>query len=591
MATALMRLALQPSAEASCLGCRREPLRPRTHLRANMHPMRQRVQQIARRYGVEIGHFPPRYHDVRRGALLRKLDVDLVIDVGANEGQYASRLRHLGDYAGRIVSLEPGSAAFARLADAAREDQLWDCRRLAMMDRAGGLTLNIAAGDDLNSFLPSSRIGRINLPIERTAEERVATARLDEIFDEVAGDSTPWLKIDVQGAENSVLDGAGQSLRGFVGIEIEMPLVPVYEMQATASETIARLEAAGFRLVGVHPGFFDAELGLNLEFDGLFLRSSALDRLLFQALPWMIDHRSSSAQPVPGPICSATTRSGGSGKGRRVALNRGEPTITGFTLAALSWSSPRTLERCLSSWAPLAAHPLCQQRLIWFQERTDADSALATSHGFEALGSDENIGVGPAYRQLLDRARASNLLFLEDDWRLHRPRQVDAHINAAVQVLRQRAASIVRLRSRRRPGWPVNPSQIQNREMEYPYWLLDCAFWEPHPEALFPEQIVSQSIASENWLLARAPYAGWTNNPHLAPLDFLQTHVRPYTFGIGKHFEGLIDEDWRRLSITVAQGAGLFTHDRRDGPGFTRRHLVERVGYPMRLRWRRYLRP
>jgi len=238
----------------------------------------------------------------------------------------------------------------------------------------------------------------------------------------------------------------------------------------------------------------------------------------------------------------------------------------------------------------VAHHPHCRQRLIWFQEQTEADVALAERHGFVALGSTENIGIGPAYRHLIDMAREPNFLFLEDDWRLHRPSRAHAHIDAAGQLLEQGVASLVRLRSRRRPGWPVNPSQLQNRELEYPYWLLDSAFWEPHPEVLFPQQIASTRLASEGWLLAPARFAGWTNNPHLAPVAFLREVVRPHTFGTERQFEGVIDEDWKRLPIKVAQGDGLFTHARIDGPGFVRRRLHERVGYPARLRLRRLMR-
>ena len=45
---------------------------------------------------------------------LRSLGVDVVLDVGANSGQYASRLREAG-FDGRIASFEPLSGPFSRL--------------------------------------------------------------------------------------------------------------------------------------------------------------------------------------------------------------------------------------------------------------------------------------------------------------------------------------------------------------------------------------------------------------------------------------------------------------------------------------------
>jgi hypothetical protein len=91
---------------------------------------------------------------------------------------------------------------------------------------------------------------------------------------------TPGLKIDVQGVENSVLDGGCWAVTKVTGVQVEMPLVAVYEGQMAASQTIARLEAVGLRLVGVYPGFFDEALGLNPEFDGMFLGEAALHELI-----------------------------------------------------------------------------------------------------------------------------------------------------------------------------------------------------------------------------------------------------------------------------------------------------------------------
>ena len=261
-----------------------------------------------------------------------------------------------------------------------------------------------------------------------------------------------------------------------------------------------------------------------------------------------------------------------------------------FTIAALSWASPATTARCLASWRPLSGAEACGQRLIYFQERTEHDSRLARSHGFEPLGDANNIGIGPAYRAMLDQAICPYLIFLECDWRLTHRDHALSHVRAAINVIASEQAALVRLRSRARPGWPVNPSQLQNKELTYPYWLLDSAYWEPRPERIFPEQLRRTEHAGEDWILAPARYAGWTNNPHVVGVEWLEKHVRPFMGGTGKAFEGLIDDYWKTLPIHVAQGRGLFTHTRIDGPGFYERPLRHRVGYPLRLRLRRRLR-
>ena len=244
--------------------------------------MRERIRDFARRFGIEIGYFPPRYQTRRLGQLLSRLAVDVVLDIGANQGQYAHALRSIGEYRGRIVSLEPGGAAFSRLEAACKHDSAWDCRRLALMDRDGEMTLHVAAGDDLSSFNTSTGVGRAALPpIATRAEESVPTARLDSVYEALVGDSSSvFVKIDVQGSERYVLDGAPRSLGRAVGLQLELPLIPIYEDEVSASDTIGRLDAAGFRLVGVEPLFFDAALGLNLGFDALFLRHDVIGELV-----------------------------------------------------------------------------------------------------------------------------------------------------------------------------------------------------------------------------------------------------------------------------------------------------------------------
>jgi hypothetical protein len=67
----------------------------------------------------------------------------------------------------------------------------------------------------------------------------------------------PFLKIDTQGYEWHVLDGALATLPKVRGIQMELSLIPLYEGQRLWRKCIERLDAEGFVLWALQPVFVD----------------------------------------------------------------------------------------------------------------------------------------------------------------------------------------------------------------------------------------------------------------------------------------------------------------------------------------------
>ena len=209
-------------------------------------------------------------------ASLRKFDIDLVLDVGANKGQFASEIRQSG-YAGRIVSFEPLSQAHAGLLQSSAGDSLWKaCPRCALGDYVGEVEINIAGNSQSSSILPMLETHRSAAPASAyQGKEVVPITTLDAIADQyLNGAHAPFLKIDTQGFEWQVLDGARSTLPHIKGILVELSLVPLYEGQHLWREIIDRLEAEGFTLWGFKPGFTNLASGRSLQVDGFFYRNS-----------------------------------------------------------------------------------------------------------------------------------------------------------------------------------------------------------------------------------------------------------------------------------------------------------------------------
>jgi FkbM family methyltransferase len=213
---------------------------------------------------------------MRTIASMRKFEIDLVFDIGANKGQFASEIRQCG-YTGKIVSFEPLSSAYSMLLKASEDDSMWDVYpRCALGDHKGEVEINIAGNSQSSSILPMLESHRSAAPESAyQGKEIVPIKTLDTVAGQYLKDArAAFLKIDTQGFEWQVLDGARDTLPHIKGILVELSLVPLYDGQHLWREIIDRLEVEGFTLWGFKPGFTDQASGQSLQVDGVFYRNS-----------------------------------------------------------------------------------------------------------------------------------------------------------------------------------------------------------------------------------------------------------------------------------------------------------------------------
>jgi FkbM family methyltransferase len=201
--------------------------------------------------------------------------IDSVLDVGANVGQYATRLRQ-GGWGGRIVSFEPLPDAHAVLEKAAAPDALWEIApRMALGAGAGTVSLNVSAESDMSSTLPFvPEMADLLDSAAYTGTVTAPLARLDEVFGEYAGNTgRVLLKIDTQGTEAAVLEGASGVLDRIYGIQLELSIVPFYQGERTYLDMIAALGELGFQPALFIPGYFNQRSARLISMDGVFIRA------------------------------------------------------------------------------------------------------------------------------------------------------------------------------------------------------------------------------------------------------------------------------------------------------------------------------
>ncbi len=210
--------------------------------------------------------------------VLRRLDVNVVLDVGANRGQFGRNLRNLR-YTGRIVSYEPVSVNLAELREAAEGDPDWLVEPLALGDVDSATDIHVAAGaGKLSSLLDSNEFGRkrfTNMRDDVAVRETIQIRRLDAVWERaVAGIDDPrlFLKLDTQGYDLQALAGAGDRLGDVVALQSEVSCIPIYEGMPHLTDQIAAYEEAGFAAAGMFPVTWDHETLAVIEFDLLMVR-------------------------------------------------------------------------------------------------------------------------------------------------------------------------------------------------------------------------------------------------------------------------------------------------------------------------------
>jgi FkbM family methyltransferase len=234
--------------------------------------IKELAKPLLRRVGYEVvAYTPGRSHELRKMKLIRDRGIALVIDAGANVGQYAERLRGLG-YDGRIVSIEPLPAVFEILRRKAAARPGWEALNFAVCDRDGEVEINVAEISEVSSLLPATGAA-VTGDWSATRRQKVPSHRLDSLFPDLAAGGDPvYLKMDVQGAERVALDGAERMLGAVVAIELELSTIPLYVGETLLPEMVHHLGRKGFGVFSIDTVLVDNNTGRVLQAEVLFVR-------------------------------------------------------------------------------------------------------------------------------------------------------------------------------------------------------------------------------------------------------------------------------------------------------------------------------
>lgn len=218
------------------------------------------------RLGLEI--------HVRKDPLrfLARMNIRTVIDVGANEGQFARNIRDLLPHA-KIYSFEPLPVPFSKLENAFSTDLNFEAVPLALGSIPGDAEFESNAFSPSSSFLPVNDKHRKNYPhAAQTSRTKVPVSTLDLWARDHILEPNLLIKMDVQGYEDQVILGASETLSKAAVVIAETSFAPLYQGQPLYDDIYRLLRNRGFRSGGMIVNATDRETGEMLQADSVFIR-------------------------------------------------------------------------------------------------------------------------------------------------------------------------------------------------------------------------------------------------------------------------------------------------------------------------------
>ena len=212
-------------------------------------------------YETQVRHF------------VEKLGISTILDVGANEGQFARGVRSF--FEGEIWSFEPSDGPFGRLSQIAGGDGRWHVLQQALGAEQGEGILNVTEESVFGSFLSTNLLAkrRFGAEVDVTGRQKVVMERLDQVLKRepsVGIGSRIFMKLDTQGYDLEVFRGAAGIMDRVFLLQAEISLLPIYDGMPHWTESVQVFEEAGFSVVGLFPVTRDEDC--VIEYDCLMVR-------------------------------------------------------------------------------------------------------------------------------------------------------------------------------------------------------------------------------------------------------------------------------------------------------------------------------
>jgi FkbM family methyltransferase len=208
---------------------------------------------------------------------LKSRNIQTVIDIGANTGQFAKKITYLFPRS-KIYCFEPLPDAFEELTSwAATQQGRVIPLNLALGKTAGEVEMFLHEEHPASSsLLATTKLTEQYYPTTKNQKRIVVRqSNLDDALDGINADLTSevLIKMDVQGFEANVIAGGHRTFNKATACILEVGLDDLYEGQASFLELLTTLNGQGYRYMGNLAQIYGAD-GHCIYLDAVFIRFS-----------------------------------------------------------------------------------------------------------------------------------------------------------------------------------------------------------------------------------------------------------------------------------------------------------------------------
>jgi FkbM family methyltransferase len=197
-----------------------------------------------------------------------------IIDVGANVGQFAVACAKIFPSVA-VHSFEPLPHCLKQLDRNVTGLGGVRVYPVALGEQDGEVTMHVNSHSHSSSILGLGERHRKAFPDAREIGTiRVPVSTLDRELESVSLENPVLLKLDVQGYEPQVLNGATETLKRVDYVLLETSFRPLYEGEKTFTEIARTMEERGFEFLRPVAWLSDPHNGEVLQMDALFARAA-----------------------------------------------------------------------------------------------------------------------------------------------------------------------------------------------------------------------------------------------------------------------------------------------------------------------------